>query len=229
MKFHFGNLSYMSCVKDCEPSKYAKKNHLHFNSHTLTLIDSLVKEKHLKDNLYRNVAMDYLLKVRDNEKNNKIFLDEFLKLSANNKHIDEIKHLFERIKRVQPNSEIPHVMVYTTEDDEVSLKTIASSNKEVVFYLWTGTRNRRFDTTTARVAFLKTKYPQYTFVGINYNTDPARWRSMIESKGLDPATQFRSDDTKGLVEALVIEYPNKSIITKDGRIADAFADIYASF
>ena len=58
---HFGNLAYMSCSVGCNINDKMVKNHLHFNKHKLKLIDSLVEEKELKDNLFRNVAMDYLL------------------------------------------------------------------------------------------------------------------------------------------------------------------------
>ena len=108
---HFGNLSYMSCSHGCDIKDKMVKNHLHFNKHKLKLIDSLVEEKELKDNLFRNVAVDYLLKVHDTEANNKIFIEIFHALSGNNKHIDEIDDLYEGIKNIQPNKRIPNVVV----------------------------------------------------------------------------------------------------------------------
>jgi len=229
MKFHFGNLSYMSCATGCGNKMQGKKNHLHFNRHTLTLIDSLVKEKHLRDNLFRHVAMDYLLKVRDKEENNEVFIQEFLELSANNKHIDEIKELYDGVKRMQPNQELPDLMVLNEKNEKVSLRTIAKQHKDVVFYFWSGQRNRLFESTTKQVTLLSKQYPKHTFVGINYNTEPMRWRSMIDLKQLDVRTQFRTSNTEELVETLILDYPNKSVITKNGVIANAFADIYTSF
>ncbi len=229
MKIHFGNLSYMSCSAACGVHKHTIKNPLHFNRHTLKLIDSIVMEKDLKDNLFRNVAMDYLLKAKDNEENHKIFIDEFLELSGNNKHINEIKDLYQGIKNVQPNQKVPKVEVYGLNETLTDLQTISTENKNVVFYFWSGTQKRHFEDTIRRVETLSAKHPEYTFVGINYSTEALRWRSMLESKKLDQTIQFRSNNTEELVRSLILDYPNKSIITKDGRIVNAFANIYDSF
>ena len=46
---------------------------------------------------------------------------------------------------------------------------------------------------------------------------------------MDTEKQFRTDDFENLKNALVIGGLNKGIITKDGLIVDAFADLYSSF
>ncbi|MGS0523977.1 hypothetical protein ACU8V7_01050 [Zobellia nedashkovskayae] len=65
---HIGNMSYMTCSHACAIKNNVVRNQLHFNEHKLHIIDSLVQEKELKDNLFRYVAFDYLLKVHDSEK-----------------------------------------------------------------------------------------------------------------------------------------------------------------
>jgi len=60
MIHHFGNLSYMTCMKKCGmESHLAKKNHLHLNRHKMTLIDSMVQEKNLRDNLFIKASKTY--------------------------------------------------------------------------------------------------------------------------------------------------------------------------
>ncbi|UWX56410.1 hypothetical protein NYZ99_09550 [Maribacter litopenaei] len=80
MKLHLGNISYMTCSDDCGKNGGAIKNQLHFNQHKLNLIDSLVGEKELRDNLFRNVAFNYLLREHDVD-SNKVFIDEFQRIS----------------------------------------------------------------------------------------------------------------------------------------------------
>ncbi|WP_411030957.1 transaldolase [Spongiimicrobium sp. 3-5] len=228
MRYHFGNLSYMSCAEACGTHEHTLKNHLHFTRHTLALIDSLVKQEDLRDNLFRHVAMDYLLKVNDTKENNKKFIDLFHKLSGNNRHIAEIDGLYEGINRMQPNSELPDVTVYDTEGNAVSIKDIAKKGK-VVFYFWWGTQKGHFRNITQKVEELSAANPEYTFIGINFDTDNLRWLSMIESGKLDRTKQYKSDNTKELRRSLIVDHLNKGIITNDGLIADAFANIYTSF
>lgn len=224
MRYHFGNLSYMTCAKACGIVNHTIKNHLHFTRHTLALIDSLVTQKDLRDNLFRNVAMDYLLKVNDTKENNKIFIDEFHKLSGSNRHIDEIDGLYEGINRMQPNRELPNVMVYDAEGNKVSIKEIAKKGN-VVFYFWWGTQKGHFRNITKKVDELSAQNPKYTFIGINLDTDALRWLSMIEANKLDRTKQFRSDNTQEIRKSLIVDHLNKGIITKDGLITDAFANI----
>ncbi|MEL6918441.1 MAG: transaldolase, partial [Bacteroidota bacterium] len=228
MKYHFGNLSYMTCAEKCDMTNHSVKNHLHFTKHTMTLIDSLVEQKQLKDNLFRNLAMDYLLKVNDTEDNNKAFIDQFHKFSGNNRHIKEITQLYEGIKRMQPQNELPNVMVQGTDGKEVSIQEIAKKGN-VVFYFWWGTQKGHFRNITKKVAQLSQENPDYSFVGINLDTDKLRWLSMVETNKLDGTKQYRSDDTRELRQLLIIDHLNKAIITKDGAIADAFANLNTSF
>ena len=50
-------------------------NQLHFNRHQLKLIDSLVKQQTLRDNLFRTVAFEYLLK-NDSDENYTLFIKQ---------------------------------------------------------------------------------------------------------------------------------------------------------
>ena len=119
---HVGNLSYMSCSEGCDIEDGVAQNPLHFNKHMLDVIDSLIEERELRDNLFRHVAFDYLLRAHDSEADNEIFIDDFHRLSDNNRHMKEIEALYEGIRNIQPNSRIPEVMVSDVNGKSVSLK-----------------------------------------------------------------------------------------------------------
>jgi len=230
MKTHFNNLSYMGCYSKCKGEhQEIINNKLHFNQHKLKLIDSLVTEKDLRDNLFRNVAMDYLINVHDTDANNRIFIEEFHKLSGNNQHSSEIEAIYKGVNNLQPSKKLPNISVYNSDGVLVSLQEIAEKEKNTVFYFWSGTQRSNFENVLARIAQLTEKKPEYTFVGINCNTDAVRWQSLLSSNQLDVVNQFRTDDFENLKNTLVIGGLNKGIITKDGLIVDAFADLYSSF
>ncbi|PKA96580.1 hypothetical protein B0O79_0217 [Flavobacteriaceae bacterium MAR_2009_75] len=225
VKYHVGNLSYMTCVNSCDIETSVIRNQLHFNKHKLHVIDSLVEEKELKDNLFRNVAFDYLLKVHDTEKNNESFIEGFHELSSNNRHINEINTLYEGIKNIQPNKKIPSIQVLDVEGNTISLPEIAK-NQNTVFYFWSGTDRTHFENIKRRIAKLISEKPDYSYVGINIKTEQGHWKALLESSNLDAENQFRAPDFEELTKALIIYPLNKCIVTKDDVIVDAFANVY---
>jgi predicted 3-demethylubiquinone-9 3-methyltransferase (glyoxalase superfamily) len=230
MKTHFNNLSYMGCYTKCNDTHHdIVKNKLHFNQHKLKLIDSLVIEKNLRDNLFRNVAMDYLISVHDTHEINRIFLNDFHRFSGNNSHSAEIEAIYQGVNNLQPSNKLPNISVFNTDGTLVTLQEIAEKEKNAVFYFWSGTQRSNFQNILTRVAQLSENRPEFTFIGINCNTDVVRWQSLLSANQLDMDRQFRTDDFENLKNALVIGGLNKGIITKDGRIVNAFADLYSSF
>ena len=228
MKYHLGNLSYINCKKDCMTSgKKMVKNHLHFNRHQLWMIDSLVKQKALRDNLFRNVAFNYLLK-NDSEENIETFINEFHELSGNNSHIDEVDQLYQDIKSIQPNNQLPNITLFDPEGNEVSLQEL-SADRQIVLYFWSAPQKGHFNNIRKRVAELKEKHPEYTYIGINLRTDLGRWKNMLDEYELDKSEQYWAENYEEVAHALVVYDPFKSIIAKDGFIVDAFANVYSSF
>lgn len=226
MKYHLGNLSVMSCMEKCSDMEL-ESNQLHFSKHKLVLIDSLVQQNELRDNLYRNVAVDYLLR-HDNEENIGKFMAKFDKLSGNNRHLGEINYLYEGIKRMQPSKELPELVLYSADESPVSLADL-SKGKKTVFYFWSGSEMGHFRNISKRIEKLKSKYPEYNFVGINLRTDMNRWKTLIENHNLSPSEQYWSDDYDKITHTLIISESNKGIVARDGIILDAFANVYQSF
>ncbi|MEM9000846.1 MAG: transaldolase [Bacteroidota bacterium] len=228
LSYHFGNLSYMTCAKNCEVGTLTHDEHkLHLNRHNMKLIDSLVKVKELKNNLMRTVAVEYLLKVHQANTGCQEFIKEFNALSSNDYHKQEIKDLYEGIKSLQPNNEIPNLEIFDTDGNKHHLRDITRNHK-TVFYFWTGTQKKHFKNLSKRIAKLKAKRPEYNFVGINLNTSHSQWIALIEENDLDKNLQFRGGDFQKIQHTLVIDGLNKCVIAKDTLIVDAFANLYAS-
>lgn len=228
MKSHFGNLAYMTCKQGCKGQNGLANNQLHFNKHKLDVIDSLVVEKELRDNLFRNVAFDYLLKEHDSPQNNQSFLDDFVLVSGNNMHISEIQNLHEGIRNIQPNNIIPSILVQSLKDEEYNVQGIGE-NRKTVFYFWTGTNKTHYQNIFKRVNELAVAKPDMHFVGINVQTDKKIWKGIVEQQGLDEAKQFRTENFQELTEKLILYPMNKCIITENSKIVDAFSNIYSDF
>ncbi|HET8737994.1 MAG TPA: transaldolase, partial [Pricia sp.] len=63
-------------------------------------------------------------------------------------------------------------------------------------------------------------------VGINIRTSEPVWKGLVETSGLSAQLQYRSADFDALTKALIIDKPNKCIITENDLIVDAFANVY---
>ncbi|MFT4830900.1 MAG: hypothetical protein ACI815_000538 [Psychroserpens sp.] len=226
MIYNIGNMSYMYCADECKTGVPKIKNQLHYNLHKLKLIDSIVKENSLRDNLFRNVAMDYLLKVHDNKENNNSFIEDFHKRSGNNKHIEEINGLYSGIQNIQPGNKIPDLELWNANGDKVSLREL-TDNKNVVLYFWTGTQKRQFEYINKKVQELQAKNKDVSYIGINYKTEQPQWEGILENYGLDNNLQYRSDNFELLTNSLIIYPLNKCITIKDGAIVNAFDNLYS--
>ena len=222
---HFGNLAYMACRKDCRTEEGEVIAPLHFNGHKLRLIDSLVKESELKDNLFRNVTFQYLLKDRDNAENHAAFIKQFRRYRANNRHIGEIDKLYQGISNLQPGKPIPDVAVIDYNGNKVSIRDIAK-HKRTVFYFWSGLEEGHFKSIVKRVRKLESENPEYYFVGLNLKTTEGDWKTVMARHELAKDHQFRAENWKELTEKLIVYPMNKCIVTKNSVIVDAFADIY---
>ena len=225
---HIQNLSFMDCSEECKIKDTVVQNQLHFNEHKLLLIDSLVLEKELKDNLFRSVAFNYLLKAHDYPENNKRFITKFHEVSNNNRHLHEIDELYHGIANLQPQKSIPDIYVTNMVGDSVSLREIAKEGK-TVFYFWSGVDKRHFNRIKRRVADLTVRNPEYKYVGINMKTSEATWKGMLKESGLNKDLQYRANDFTELTKSLIIFPENKCVITNDAVIVDAFSNIYSSF
>ncbi len=227
MKAHIKNLSFANCSFDCDSVGRTTRNHLHVNRHKLSLIDSLVEEAELKDNLFRNVAINYLLMANDSEENIETFIDDFRFRSENNRHREEIENLYERIKKIQPQQEVPNIKVANIDGKNISLRDI-SKDKKVVFYFWSAADKKHFKNIVKQARHLSNTKKDYIFVGINIRTDQATWKGMVATAGLNKELQYKANDFDEIMKSLAISHLNKCVITENATILNAFSDLYAT-
>ncbi|MCK0159778.1 TlpA family protein disulfide reductase [Allomuricauda sp. F6463D] len=228
MKWHFGNLSFMNCIDKCSTDKKPVSDRLHFNKHKLALVDSLVEQAELRDILFRNVAMDYLLREHNPSEEASAFIDSFKSLSSNSEHQREIDLLYTGIVNLQPNTTLPNIKLKDFEDNEVTLKDLAKNNKNTVFYFWTAEQKRHFQNVKEHISSLEIKYPHYNFVGINLRTNFTQWKQLMDEHKLDADNQFYGENFKELQMAMIIDGLNKCVIAKDSIVVDGFANLYTS-
>ncbi len=229
MKWHFGNLSYVYCTDNCsEEQKKVGGDRLHFNNHKLAMVDSVVQQTELRDILFRNIAMDYLLKVHNPSDEAIVFIDKFRNLSKNEAHKEEIDLLYKGIKNLQPNTTIPNLSLRDVENNILSIKDVTNKKKNTVFYFWTAAQERHFRKVSQQISDLEKKYPDHNFVGINLRTSYPQWQDLMKQYSLDKEKQYYGENFKEIQMAMIIDGLNKCVITKDSLVVDGFANLFTS-
>lgn len=228
MLLHFGNLSYMTCMENCSTGKKPVSDHLHFNKHKLAMVDSLVKEVGLRDILFRNIAIEYLLKEHDPSEECRAFIDKFRSLSSNDGHKEEIDLLYKAIKNLQPNEGIPNLALRDVDNNVVHLRDLVNRKGNTVIYFWTASQKRHFRSISQHIDTLEKKYPDHNFVGINLRTSYPQWKLLVKEYGLDKDSHFYGENFKEIQTNMVVDGLNKCVIIKDSLVVDGFANLYTS-
>ena len=66
-------------------------------------------------------------------------------------------------------------------------------------------------------------------MGICLNTDRERWKTLVDSYSLDPEDQFWAGDFEKFVQTLVVDNTYKSVLARNGKIVNGFANLNTSF
>jgi len=224
---YFNNLSYYECKKECGDKGVEIERSLHFTFHKIKLIDSLVKEKKVKDNLYRYIAYGYLRQGKKAPETNEKFLKIFNKYATNNIYAKEINDLYSSAQKLQKGYVVPKVSLVNTQGVITSSKNVIDKN--TTYYFWTMTQKNHMKMINNKVLELKEKYPSHRFIGININDDQQKWLSTLKVLKINPETQFRCVSFSEVSRKFVLDVINKAIIVDgDGVIIDGFSDIFTS-
>lgn len=225
MVMHINNLSYNDCLTKCEKEVVTVEESLHYHTHKLELIDSLVPENSIKDILFRNTAYTFFFDNHEPELNEK-FIERFNSYAKNHAYADEINQLYTNINQLQTGKLMPQVQLVNINGEEVQIKNTCKKNK-TLYYFWSLNQRGHIKNITSRIAQLKEKYPNYHFVGINVNADHTAWVNFVKENRLDENYQFRSRSFEQLSKKFIVNNLNKVVIANtDGTIVNAFYSAY---
>ena len=220
LKYHFGNLTYATCAKDCGMTEFSRKDFLHLNRHKLNLIDSLVQQETLKNNLIRNVVLDYLIKVHRTDELTDAFLDQYNAMTTHDGHRHEIQAKYQGIKDLQFGATLPAVGVYGMNEKLTTFQEIAKG-KHTLFYFWSAHQLGHYKNVSRRVEQLQKERPDWVFVGINLETENTTWKALVRKMQVDSSNQYRIQD-RSQIKHLVHDI-NQCIIARDTIILNGFA------
>jgi len=218
--YYMDNLAFES-YKD--RASYDRTSFLH-NYHKSSLIDSLVTNEYLKNNLLRTTAHRYFLHA-GTETEGKAMLAHFLKLSTNPDDHKKISEFANATIKLTPGHTIPNVMLLTTDNTVKDLHSVF--NQPTVLYFWSNQSIKHYKNIHTRASELRSKYPEYDFVGINIDTHFKKWLKVIKNSGYDDMTEYQFDNFDEAEMTLIIDSVNKAMIVDgDGTILNGNTNIF---
>ena len=227
MKLHLSNLAYTACADNCSSTTKSRGHYLHLNQHKMHLVDSLILDEELRNNLFRSIVVDVLLKEHNPNTECSSFIKKFERLTTNDKHRHYIKQLYEGIKNLQPSKAVPHLDLVSANGTTTNLKQVAKS-KHTVFYFWSSGQKKHFRNTLKHIDKLKKKYPQTQFVGLCIMTSKSQWSTILLEGGIDASKQYWIENMDDVKNKLIVHSPNKCLIINNTLVEDGFANLYTS-
>lgn len=196
------------------------------NINKMTIADTLIKNKKLKNNILNNIAFTYLLEDQNMTNNNK-FLETYKRLSTDKSKKNEITTICNAIQMLKVGNSLPEVSLNDVNGNAVSSTSVTKPN--TVFFFWTINAKAHFEAVHKKIIALKAKFPQYNFVGININDNKEDWRKTLENYKFDGITELHCSDFENIKNKWAINKIHRTIILGDkGLIKNAFANIFDS-
>ncbi|MBT0608637.1 TlpA family protein disulfide reductase [Aequorivita echinoideorum] len=197
-----------------------------YNFRKLNMIDSLVFSDTLKNSLLRGTMVRYLIRGRSAIEEQKM-VALYKKLSTDKEDVAEIDELASATIKLAPGNSIPDIPLVNTENVVATISEIIE--KPTVLYFWSASSVKHFRDIHTRSAELKSKFPEYDFIGINTDSHFKRWRETIQKTGYDVSEEFQLENLTDSRNKLVLNSINKVIIVdKNGIILEGNTNMFNS-
>jgi len=217
---HFDNLAYEHRGAD---GHYDKRS-LEHNTAKLHLVNEMVPNDSLRNSLLRSITRRYLLRAK-NAKNEQQVTNLFLSLNNSPTHHQEINQLSLATISLTPGKQIPNLMVVCPNNETQGLTSII--NKPTVFYFWSSRSMKHYKDIHTKASELRSKYPEYDFIGINTDTHFKKWRAVVLKAGYDKTYEYQFDNITQAQRKLVLNSVNKAfIVDKKGIIAESNTNLF---
>ncbi|MAB58632.1 MAG: hypothetical protein CL524_13965 [Aequorivita sp.] len=200
------------------------RNSYDFKYRKIVLIDSMVTSDTLKNSLLRQNALWYLLYANNAEEGQRFF-DQFSKMNTDKKHLAEVAEMLETTMQLTPGKTVPNVALVNADNVVEDLHRVIKT--PTVIYFWSGQSPSHYKNIHSRAAELKSKYPEYAFLGINTDTHFKKWRQTIAKSGYNPMQEFQIENLSDAEKKLLVKYKNSAIVLdKNGVILEGKTNLF---
>jgi hypothetical protein len=194
------------------------------NIKKLEIVDTLIKNKHVKNLVVNNIANMYLLSDQCSINNGKFFT-LYSKMVSDEKMKAKVMKTANNIKKLRNNNVLPEINLLDTNNKTVQINELFT--KKTIIYFWTKQSDSHSFYSHKKVDELKAKYSDIEFIAININNTQEDWLKEIKSKKYNNSIELRATDFDELQNKWVINKVYRTlIINKNGTINNAFVSLF---
>lgn len=197
---------------------------LRTNINKLNIADSLIKNKTVKNTILNNIAFTYLLEDQ-NMVNNQKFLETYHKYSTDKSKKNEILKIGNAIQLLKVGNALPKVELVNSDDKLISSDDFAK--KKTVIFFWTDNLSSHMIAAHKKILALKSKHPDYQFIGINLDKDQKIWKAQLSKINIDGIVHLRCTNFEDLkANWAIIKVHRTIILDENGNIKNAFTSLF---
>jgi len=194
------------------------------NIKKLEIVDTLIKNKHVKNLVVNNIANMYLLSDQCSINNGKFFT-LYSKMVSDENMKAKVMKTASNIQKLRNNNVLPEINVLDTNNKKVQISKLIT--KKTIIYFWTKQSDSHSFYSHKKVDELKAKYPDIQFIAININNTQEDWLKEINAKKYSNSIELRAIDFEELQNKWVINKVYRTlIINKNGTINNAFVSLF---
>lgn len=217
---YFDNITY---EKYKATSQYERESFIH-NKTKLEMIDSAISNKYLHNHMLRSTVKRYLLNADNSDEEARI-ITLFYSLDKNSTDQEYIREYAEKSAKINAGNLTPNLILVNLNNESVLLHDL--TKQLTVLYFWSRKNIKHIKEIHARVAELKSKYPEYNFIGINTGSNFKDWKKIVTNSGYDSKSEFQFENSQKAINELLINSSNKVIILdKNGVILEGNSHIF---
>ena len=228
---YYGYIAYLESYFDHQSFLSYGNNHpyntfsFHHNIREIELIDSIVESPDIKDHLMRRLALGFMANNGDMKKTEEIY-QAFNRCTQKESTKGRVSNLFNANKKMQPGSTIPDQILVDREGRLVTLHNVIT--KPTVIYFWSFNYVDHMENAHNKSQDLRSKYPEFEFIGINWNKDNERWRSVVKSHKLHLDKEYQFKDYHESLRDLAVMNPHSKtlILYPNGRIYNGHSNLF---
>lgn len=209
------NISYQLKEKD------STKNDITVN--ILNAINEQIKAEDFKNILLKRILVSDFLKNESTYRFNENALNIFLACCTNKEYVEQVTNLVSDCNNLTKDEPLHDFNIVSYNNVPLTINKIIK-NRNAVIYFWS-TDYMSSNYLVSRVKFLKKRYPDLLFIGINMQTSPQDLTKEPNLKLLDINNQFVLPKDSYAHNYLSSKYPRTIIIDDAGIVKNGFTNL----
>lgn len=203
---------------DSRQSKFDK------NIDKLNIVDTLIRNRKVKNAILNNIAFVYLLEDQ-NISNNDKFLNRYFELSTDEEQHSEILKIQQAVQNLKSEKRLPEVPLVNTDNKPVKINQLIK--KPTVMFFWTKNGIAQAEGAHRRALSLLNSNPNIQVISVCIDGEQNEWLNFIARYQHPNLIMLRSSEFNIMKDKWIITKIQRSmVLDKDGTIINPFVNIF---